>query len=311
MKILIVGDRLSSLNPALDSSLFIAQEFLRSGHEVVWTEEEKLSFLGTSVEVSGSVLYPWEGSQLPPVKDEIRKTFSSFDFCMIRKDPPFNESYLRLCWLLAPYEKKVLCVNRPSTLTRYHEKMLPVEAVESGFLAHDDLIPMLQARRDEELQEFLHRFPSTHYVVKPWLGYQGHRVQLLSLEEIKKFSLTTGENSIVQVFAPEIREKGDRRVLFYKGQMVGHFVRMPKDGDFVSNTAQGGGVTHRDLSKDEQKIIWKIEKFLQTVGIDFAGADLIGSRLSEINVTSPTGLRICEKLFGQNLAEKFVKDFGG
>ena len=148
-------------------------------------------------------------------------------------------------------------------------------------------------------------------MVKPWLGYQGHEVQSLSSEELKSFSFNQSVNQIVQVFAPEIKELGDRRVLFFKGIKVGDYVRMPKAGGFVSNTAQGGSVQKRDLNKEEQKIIWKIEKFLQAAQIDFAGADLIGAKLNEINITSPTGLRVCQNIYGENLAEKFVKDFGG
>jgi glutathione synthase len=310
MKILIVGDPVSALKPKTDSSLFIAQEFLRKGHEVFWAEISDLYWCGYHLETQAKKLNPFDGLALPEASAKKRMPFEEMDLCLIRKDPPFNEDYLKLAWLLSPFQTKVRCVNSPAVLAQFHEKMLPYEALTRGFLTEADLIPMVVARHREDVAHFVDQFPAESYVLKPWLGYAGNNVQLFSADELMKRPEIENQNSIVQVFAPEVKTLGDRRVLFFEGRMVGEFVRMPQGGGFVSNVAQGGRAERRDLTKEEQKIIWKIERFLQEIKIDFAGADLIGSRLNEINITSPTGLRAIQELESRNLAEDFVKIFG-
>jgi len=110
---------------------------------------------------------------------------------------------------------------------------------------------------------------------------------------------------VVQPFLKEVLDE-DRRLLVIDGKVRGQFVRVPPPGGFVANLAQGGRAEFRPLSKAQQAVGARAAHFLKKVGIVFAGLDLIGSKVSEINVTSPTGFLAFEKLTGENLAANVI-----
>ena len=311
LKVLIVADPLDALKPESDTSLFLAHEFLKKDFEVCWAVVDDLIWSGVGLTVRFRSLEGFELRSKPKVTNESVAPMDEFSAVMIRKDPPFDESYQRMCWMLAPYEHKMPMINKPSQLIRYHEKMLPYEAIAQGFLTEDELIPMSLATKNRDLEEFVKRFPSPSYVVKPWLGFGGQDILQKNHEELlredfsKIFSLS--KHFIVQPFVDEISEHGDRRVFFIHGHYAGSFVRLPPQGGFVSNLAQGGTAEARDLNRDQRKVIAKLEKFMHSLGIVFAGADLIGAKVSEINITSPTGLLKLLELTGDNRAEELTR----
>src|SRR5262249_54397303 len=156
-------------------------------------------------------------------------------------DPPFDGEYVRLCWLLALGESKAWMLNWPSLLLRYHEKLVPLEALAQGFLRQEDLIPS-HIGAHESAVEFVQRNGFKDVVAKPFLGFGGAGVQLLKAEEFIGRGGKRGEveDLLVQPFREEVKRQGDRRVFFLDGEILAHFVRKPKEGGFISNLAQGG-----------------------------------------------------------------------
>jgi glutathione synthase len=298
VKLLFVADPLDKLNPAGDSSLVMARAALRRGHEVFWATGSDLTYALDGCLVQASRLQ---------TAAEPAKTLRVRDFqgIFIRKDPPFDASYVRLCWLLALEEKRVVQFNPASLLLRYHEKLMPLEGLAQGFFEPSDLIPTFIGARAEALDYFGAKRVD-QVVTKPFLGYAGKDVELQDLEAFRQ-SATTDPDRVLQPFAAEVRTKGDRRVLFLDGNVLGHFVRLPPKGGFISNLAQGGTAKATPLPPEEVKLAEKVGRFLKAAGIVFAGADFIGSHVSEINITSPTGLKALEALHGDDGGDAIIQ----
>jgi len=313
LKILIVADPLETLKPGSDTSLFLANEFLKKDFEVLWTTPDDLIWTGHDLLVRARRLHDFALKSLPRSEMVPLESIESFAGVKVRKDPPFDETYQRMCWMLAPYEHKIPMLNKPSQLIRYHEKMLPYEAHKNGFLSDDEVIPMSLVSQSRDLQVFVERFPAESYVVKPWLGFGGQDILRKTRAEVLKEnfsdSFDLSKHFIVQPFVDEISTEGDRRVFFVHGHYAGSFVRLPPQGGFVSNLAQGGTAEARELSREQRKVVAKLEKFMHSLGIVFAGADLIGQKVSEINITSPTGLLKLLELTGENRAEELTRGF--
>lgn len=306
MRALIVADPIERLKPAGDSTLVIVREMLRRGYEIQWglpagLELEKTKVIATTVGVEECV----EG-ELPRVGAADRRPVDSYDFVLIRKDPPFGRQYLRLCWLLALAEAKVPIINSPAVLLRYHEKLIPFEAVAHGFLKPSDLIPTYVGA-SERVSEPLLKEKGDRFVSKPFFGFGGKSVSLHERSAIEPGKTLPGlPGDLWQPFLPDIHVHGDRRVFFLNGKVLAHFVRVPSPGGFVSNLAQGGKAESRPLRAVEKRVLERLGKFLRKAGIVLAGADLIGAYISEVNVTSPTGLRSLELLDGHCYAEELL-----
>ena len=295
MNILIVADPIRSLKPKFDTSLAIVRDALMRTHTVHWT--------------TGEDLYLWEGRVFARV-DEITacaqhslpatetvadpQPINGYDLVMIRKDPPFDVSYLSLCWLLALEENNVPMINKPSALLRYHEKMLPFEALERGFLNQNELIPtFMPTGKRFPLPE---SFPRGESVTKPWLGHGGKGVELLPAARSPE------PFHFMQPLQKEVTKTGDRRIFVLNGEVIGSFVRIPAAGEIKSNIVSGGTGVLRDMTKKESEIADRVGVFLQEIGVIFAGLDMIGEKISEINITSPTGFMTMQDIGGRNLA---------
>jgi glutathione synthase len=309
MKMLMIANDLSEVKPLGDSSLYMLREMMERGIECYWTKEEDLAWHNDDVWVNACPVQKAEFRHLPELGKEERLKFTNFDYCFIRKDPPFNDRYTRLCWLLIPFENKVRMINKPSLLVKYHEKIVPLFAVADGDLLSEDLIPTCLPACTDEAIHFVNEMKEDKVVVKPWLGYAGHNIQLLDKE---KFLSNPGSYVprdryfILQPFDEAVYEQGDLRVFFVAGKYVEHFARIPAEGSFVSNLGQGGSAAARDLTKQEREVIGRLENWLVKVGIDFAGADLINGRMNEVNITSPTGIPHYEELTEINVAKALV-----
>jgi glutathione synthase len=295
MNFLIVGDPLRSLKPKTDTSLALAREALSRTHEVHWTTCEDLFLWEGRVFARVESLTGCAEGSLPAT--ETVKEFqsvNSYDGIWIRKDPPFDSSYLSLCWLLALEENNVPILNKPSVLLRYHEKMLPFEAVEKGFLTQEELIPtFLPTGRRIPVPA---AFPKGESVTKPWLGHGGKDVRLLPSPASPE------PYFFLQPAQKEIHRTGDRRIFLLDGEVIGSFVRLPPEGEIKANIASGGKGVLRDMNKREKDIADRLGLFLKEAGIVFAGADMINEKISEVNITSPTGFLTLQQIGGRRLS---------
>ncbi len=281
----------------------MARAALRRGHEVFWATDRDVTYALDSCLVN--VLRLSAAGDMPTSVKAGTLRVRDLQGVFIRKDPPFDQSYVRLCWLLSLEEGRVVQFNRASLLLRYHEKLLPLEGLAQGFFDAGDLIPTFIGARPESMAYF-DREKVDQVVTKPFLGYGGRDVGLQSLSAFKQ-SASSEFDSFIQPFREEVTSVGDRRVLFLDGKVLGHFVRMPAKGGFISNLAQGGTAHARPLTAEESKLADKVGKFLKASGIELAGADFIGPKVSEINITSPTGLRSLETLEGSDGADAIIE----
>lgn len=333
-RILIVGDPIEKLNFSSDSSLAIAEGFLDLGHSVFWTESNEIGLInGTPIAESFTEIRAVWGSRPPvtvkPAAGNL-EPLSSFSHILIRKDPPFDLSYVDLCWILT---QKTLShiINSPHSLLNFHEKLTPWKLAAEGIIPQHMMVPTIISSRREQLlrfaeeqfslaNNFLHQFANLEelknfnfeLLSKPWRGHGGRGIH--TFPSPQSFSLwlnhqDTGadgtnlqEPLIVQPFLPEIHSHGDRRVFIVNGEVVFDFVRWPAKGKIEANLAQGGSATLQEISTELKQQCSEIAVYLKKNQILLAGLDFIGSRLTEVNVTSPTGIRTFEQLSGKKIA---------
>ncbi len=277
-----IADPLYQLKRESDSSLALAQSAERSGMKVYWTHPKDLEFKSGEVWASLSDLQE---------KSFLNANLETFDLVFIRKDPPFDTDYIQLCWLTSLL-KKPLIVNRPEVLLNFHEKLIPFFALKEGVLQPDEVIDTYLGKK------YQGTFPR---IAKPFLGHGGEGVRRVESQN----ELIEGD--LIQPILEEVKLTGDRRVLFWNGELLGHFSRIPPQESYISNLAQGGTAKLTALTPKEENIIQRLGRFLMQKQILFAGADFIADKVSEVNITSPTGLRTLEKMAGINLADRIIQ----
>jgi glutathione synthase len=300
MNFLIIGDPIRNLKPKTDTSLALVREAITRAHEVHWcTSEDLILWEGRVFARVDQITGCAENSH--PVTENLQElqAVNSYDGVWIRKDPPFDTSYMSLCWLLSLEEKNVPMLNPPSVLLRYHEKMLPLEAIEAGFLRPEETIPtFLPTGKRLNVPA---NFPKGESVTKPWLGHGGQGV--VRLEGPR----TPEPYHFLQPLQKEVMRTGDRRILYLNGDVIGSFVRMPAEGDIRSNLAVGGRGVMKDMTRKEEEIADRLGAFLKETGIVFAGADMMAEKISEVNITSPTGFPTFHQLGGRRLAPLYLE----
>jgi glutathione synthase len=308
MKTHFLADPLAKIKPKGDSTLSLLGESLRRGQEAYWATDSDLEYIvdpkrGGRVRIHPFRVEAVTPGGLPRLGSRESLDLEGFSAVFIRKDPPFDAGYVRLCWLLSLAESKVFMMNRPSLLLRYHEKLVPLEALAQGFLRPDDLIPSHLGTLSSA-QQFVRELQTDEVITKPFLGFGGNDVQRCKASEFLARRDESGEveDVLVQPFQEDIVRYGDRRVFFLEGKILAHFVRRPKAGGFISNLAQGGSAVAEPLPAEGREVLERLGRFLAQAGITLAGAVLIGRRISEVNITSPTGQKSLEALEGNDYA---------
>ena len=224
---------------------------------------------------------------------------SEFDVIWLRQDPPFDMGYITNTHLLDLIGQKTLIVNNPFWVRNLPEKLLVLE--------FPDLIPETVISRDlEEIKRFKNEFKDI--IIKPLYGNGGAGIfrlreddkNLTSLHEL--FSDMSSEPLIAQAFLPDVK-KGDKRIILVDGEPVGAINRVPKAGETRSNMHVGGKAEPAKLSQRDREICRSIGPILKNRGQVFVGIDVIGDYLTEINVTSPTGIQELERFDKVNIAE--------
>lgn len=306
MRVLFIADPLESLKKKSDTSFAFLRECLRQGHEVYWAIDRGVTAHSHQISIESSQITSCEKDELPIGLSASNRPIEDFDVVLIRKDPPFDMNYIQLCWVLSYAETKIYFMNRPSLLVRYHEKILPLEAVAHGFLQPDDIIPTFFGNW-EAAKRYFKQNQVEKVILKPFWGFGGSDIQLLSAQEFESKSETPEllRDQIVQPFQKEITT-GDRRVFLLDGEILCHVVRVPKSGSIISNLAQGGSALATPLRPKEEEALLRLGKFLKFAGIHLAGADVIGEKISEVNITSPTGIRSIEELEGHDFSREIM-----
>ena len=223
---------------------------------------------------------------------------SSFDVVLLRQDPPFDLAYITSTHILERIHPKTLVVNDPAHVRNAPEKVFVTE--------FPDLMPPTLLTRDLDA---IKAFRAEHgdIVMKPLYGKGGEGVFLLTREDLNfgslydLFSTMFREQWVVQKFLPEVK-KGDKRIILVDGEFAGAVNRVPAAGDLRSNMVRGGSPAATDLTERERDICNRIGPALRERGLLFVGIDVNGDYLTEINVTSPTGIRSVKNLGGPDIA---------
>ncbi|KAA2235029.1 glutathione synthase [Salinarimonas soli] len=220
------------------------------------------------------------------------------DVVLLRQDPPFDMAYITTTHLLERIHPKTLVVNDPHHVRNAPEKIFVTEFPHL-------MPPTLISRDRAEIDAF--RDEHGDVVMKPLYGNGGAAVFKVSREDpnygslFDLFSATFREPWVIQRFLPRVSE-GDKRIILVDGEAAGAVNRVPAVGDIRSNMVRGGAARPTDLSPREREICETIGPALRRMGLIFVGIDVIDGNLTEINVTSPTGVRAIKRLGGPDLA---------
>ena len=301
MKFLFVIDPIKNINPAKDSSAALMQATHNKKVEVWFCTPQDLEARGDEVGASCTNIEPIPWIQL---KENKCIPLAQFSCIWMRKDPPVDEGYLYATHLLEVAERKgVKVVNKPSSLRAWNEKL--------GALRYSNLMaPTIVASKVNDLINFAQA--NEEVVIKPLGGKGGQGVIRLNKNSPGSraiIELITSQEQLpvmMQKFIPEV-QNGDKRIIIVDGKPLGAINRIPNQGDFRSNLAMGGKAEKTSLSSAEKSICLELSQHLQEEGLFFVGIDVINGMLSEINVTSPTGLREIEKLSNKNISEEVIE----
>lgn len=311
MKMLILADALKALNFSSDTGVRFAKEALLRGWQCYWAELKNITLLCDKVAARVARLPKdffdaqieselfWENIEL-----------TNFDIILIRKDPPLDDVYISACWILNTLPKTTVVSNSPDIILSHHEKFIPYIAANKGYLDQEDWIVPEVFFSHATFSDWVKQAPEGRYVLKPWKGYAGHGVRrtetLAELEELFTTVTTLDQGWIVQLYRSAVEKTGDRRVFVVNGKVRGSFVRRAQKGSFVTNMAQGGSVDFVEMTQKELRVCEKIASYLKDYGVDIAGLDIIDSKLSEVNITAPTGVKVIKELCGIDIAGEYL-----
>jgi len=227
-----------------------------------------------------------------------RADLAEFDVVLLRQDPPFDLAYITTTHLLERIHPRTLVVNDPAQVRNAPEKIFVTE--------FPDLMPPTLVTRDlDAIKAF--RAEVGDIVMKPLYGKGGEAVFRLAREDLNfgslydLFATMFREPWVVQKFLPAVKD-GDKRIILVDGEFAGAVNRVPAADDLRSNMVRGGVPKATDLTEREREICARLGPALRQRGLLFVGIDVIGGFLTEINVTSPTGIRAVKNLGGTDIA---------
>ncbi|MGR3272116.1 glutathione synthase [Thalassococcus profundi] len=301
MKIAFQMDPIGPVNITADSTFRLAEEAQARGHELFYYTPDHLAYENGRVTARGQSLTVQRVQGDHATLGEMTHVdLADFDVVWLRQDPPFDMHYITTTHLLDLLAPGTLVVNDPFWVRNYPEKLL--------VLTFPDLTPPTTIARDLET---IRAFKAEHgdIILKPLYGNGGAGVfrldendrNLSSLHEL--FTGFSREPLIAQKYLPAV-SKGDKRVILVDGEPVGAINRVPAKGEVRSNMHVGGRPEKVALTDRDREICARIGPLLKEKGQVFVGIDVIGDYLTEINVTSPTGIQELERFDGINVAAK-------
>jgi glutathione synthase len=229
-----------------------------------------------------------------------RELLTAFDVILLRQDPPFDLAYITSTHLLERLHPKTLVVNDPASVRNAPEKLFVLDFPQL-------MPPTLISRDLDEINSFRDEYGAV--VMKPLHGHGGAAVFRIMPQDMNfgslfdMFSVTFREPWVIQRFLPEGKH-GDKRIILVDGEFAGAVNRVPAADDLRSNMVRGGAAQSTDLTDREREICTAIGPALRERGLLFVGIDVIDGNLTEINVTSPTGIRAIARLGGPDVAAK-------
>ncbi|MBX9822818.1 glutathione synthase [Afipia birgiae] len=299
LKVAVQMDPIARINIRGDSTFALLLEAQRRGHALSYYTPEKLSLKGEQLvaTVHPLTVRDQDGDHFT-LGDATRVDLESFDVILLRQDPPFDLAYVTTTHFLERIHPKTLVVNNPASVRNAPEKIFVMEFA-------DLMPPTLISRDKDEINAF--RAEHGDVVMKPLYGHGGAAVFRITPNDMNfgslydMFSVTFREPWVIQRFLPEVKH-GDKRIILVDGEFAGAVNRVPAADDLRSNMVRGGAAQSTDLSPREREICTRLGPALRERGLLFVGIDVIDGHLTEINVTSPTGIRAIARLGGPDVA---------
>jgi glutathione synthase len=292
-------DPIERINIGGDSTFALLLEAQERGHALAYYTPDRLALRGKDVfaTVRPLTVRDTAGSHFT-LREDKRVELTSFDVILMRQDPPFDLAYISATHMLERVQPATLVVNDPGHVRNAPEKVFVTEFPE--------LMPPTLVTRDlAEIKAF--RAEHRDIVMKPLYGHGGGAVFRLTLDDLNfgslfdMFSVTFREPWVVQAFLPAVKD-GDKRIILVDGEFAGAVNRVPAADDLRSNMVRGGAAQATELTPREREICARLGPALRERGLLFTGIDVIDGFLTEINVTSPTGIRAIKRLGGPDIA---------
>src|SRR5262245_59178156 len=299
LNVAVQMDPIERINIRGDSTFALLLEAQRRGHRLAYYTPDRLAMHAGHVfaSVRSLIVKDVEGSHYA-LGEEARRELATFDVVLMRQDPPFDLAYITATHFLERIHPATLVVNDPASVRNAPEKVF--------VMLFPELMPPTVVTRDlAEIKTFRARHGDI--VMKPLYGHGGGAVFRLAREDLNfsslydLFATTFREPWVVQTFLPAVRE-GDKRIILVDGEFAGAVNRIPAPDDLRSNMVRGGVPKATDLTAREREICARLGPALRQRGLLFVGIDVIGDFLTEINVTSPTGIRAIKNLGGPDVA---------
>lgn len=302
MKIAIIMDPVEKVHIDQDTTFALALEAQSRGCQIWYVSADDLMLKKSEPWCTGRAIefrrdtpcYEWLG-------EEESRSLEGFDYILMRKDPPFDEKFFFATHILSLC-KKAIVVNRPLSLRNAPEKIYGLNFPEIN-------PPSIVTANAGEIKKFMHEHEGG-VILKPLNRCGGAGILYLHKDD-KNFNslveMSTQEGKeyvIVQQYLPEIKQ-GDKRVICVNGEPLGAILRTPGKEDHRGNIHVGGQVTFSELTKRDKWLVDQISEQLKHDGLYFVGLDIIGDYITEINVTSPTGVQEIKRLGGIDIAKTF------
>ena len=299
LNVAVQMDPIERINIRGDSTFALLLEARRRGHALCYYTPDRMAL------AQGRLFAAVQPLQ---VRDKVGDHFTlgearrieldTLDVVLLRQDPPFDLAYISTTHFLERIQPKTLVINDPAAVRNAPEKMFVNEFPQ--------LMPPTLVTRDlGEIKAF--RAAHRDIVMKPLYGHGGGAVFRLTADDLNfgslydMFANTFREQWVIQKFLPEVKD-GDKRIILVDGEFAGAVNRVPAVDDLRSNMVRGGSPKETELTLREREICVTIGPKLRERGLLFVGIDVIGGYLTEINVTSPTGIRAIKNLGGPDIA---------
>ena len=287
MKYLFIIDEPETLSFYKDTSVALMKECLNQGIEAHYTNIHSLS-IDKQQNIITDSYHISNIDSLIDKKQKIKNKIQYFNKIFIRKDPPFDSNYLNLTFILEHAKNfNVEVINSPASIRNYNEKL--------SILNFTSLIPStIVSSKAEDIITFIQK--EKKVIVKPLDGMAGNGIFMVTpkdknLNVILETATNNGTKAVmVQRYLPEIK-KGDKRIIVIKGEAIPYsLARIPSKGEVRANLAKGGKGKTQKLTAGDKKIVMGVKDFLIKNKLNLVGLDIIGNYLTEINITSPTGI---------------------
>ena len=293
-------DNIKTIDYDFDSSFVIGLEGQKRNYELFYYHPNDIFIDSGVVKAKGFFLELMDQkvNYFRFLSQKIEVKLEEFKFIFLRQDPPFNMHYITSTYLLDCLPKSTIVINNSTAVRNAAEKILPYKFKEF-------MPPTLISQRVEEIKIFFNRHKDI--ITKPLYGNGGEGIHRSKNERIEGINIDREylEMPIMaQKYIPEISE-GDRRIIFFDGNYVGSVARIPSEGSIKANFHAGGLAKKTGLVFRDQQIIETLGSELKKLDLFFVGIDIIGDYLTEINVTSPTGIKQINKLNNVKLEQVF------